>query len=113
MIAWLRNSIGIFLPFGRDARHTLLYIVISLCGPALTLLAWWAMNEIKTFPGTSGAERLEAFARLATMAMGGLLVIVIALSCFVSIRAIKIGPNGIEAQGSGGESNATDPEPRS
>lgn len=109
MIRWLRDFVGIFLPFSRDARHTLLYLVIALCGPSLTIMGWWAMDEIRTFPDTTGEARLEAFAKLATMAMGGLLIIVIALSCFVSIRAIKIGLNGIEAQGSGGDQHAPTP----
>lgn len=95
-------SIVSWFPFSRAGRQTLLYLVIALCGPALTLLGWWAMIEVRDFPGTTGEARLEVFARLATMVMAGLLVIIVALSCFVSIRAIKIGKDGLEANSYGG-----------
>lgn len=96
-------SIVAWFPFTRAGRQTFIYLMIGLCGPALTILGWWAMETVRDFPGTTGTERLEVYARLATMVMVGLLVIIVALSCFVSIRAIKIGAGGIEAKGRGGE----------
>ena len=98
-------SIVAWFPFTRAGRQTLVYVALSLCGPALTILVWWAMQVIRYFPDTTGQERLEAFAKLATMVTGGLLVIVIALACFVSIRAVKIGKDGIEAKSHGGEND--------
>jgi len=90
-------------PFTREGRQTLVYITLAGCGPALTLVLIWAMSVVRDFGGADATERLDKFATLATIIASALVIIVIALSCFVSIRAIKIGKDGIEA--SGGEGN--------
>lgn len=102
-------SIVSWFPFSRAGRQTLIYLVISLCGPALTLLTWWAMETVEHFPDTTGSERLEVYARLATMVLAGLLIIIVALSCFISIRAIKIGKDGLEASSRGGDEDDDPP----
>lgn len=90
------------LPFTRDGRQTLIYLVLAGCGPALTFVVFWSMRVIQAFPGASAEQRLEKYANLAMLVGSALIIIVIALSCFVSIRAIKVGKDGIEAQGDGG-----------
>lgn len=86
---------GRFFPFTREGRQSLIYIVLAGCGPALTLVVIWAMSL------TERAGQWAIFASLADKVAWGLLLIVLALACFVSIRAIKIGKNGIEATGDG------------
>ena len=90
-------------PFTREGRQTLVYLTLAGCGPALTFVIVWALGVIRDFNGADAAQRLDKFATLATIIASALVIIVIALSCFVSIRAIKIGKDGIEA--SGGEGN--------
>jgi len=88
-----------FLPFSRDGRQTMVYVVFAGCGPALTLCVLWAMRVIRDWSGASDAERLDKFASLAMLIGSALLVIVVALACFVSIRAIKIDKDGLSAEG--------------
>lgn len=90
------------VPFTRDGRQTLIYLTFAGCGPALTALVLWSLSVIRVFPGADAATRLAKFADLAMLVGLALLVIVLALACFVSIRAIKIGKDGIEASGDGG-----------
>lgn len=87
-----------FFPFTREARQTLMYLVLAGCGPALTGCIMWALSVVEVFPGTSGDARLAAYVDLAKPLGWGLMIIIIALACFVSIRAIKVGKDGIEAQ---------------
>lgn len=90
-------------PFTREGRHTLVYIVFSCSGPALTGLILWALYSIEDFAGADAKERLDRFAELSMLVGSALLVTVVALACFVSIRAIKIGKDGIDAQGGPGD----------
>lgn len=80
-------------PFTRDGRQTLIYIALAGCGPALTLLVMWAMDASQT------ANQWAIFADLANKVAWALLLIVLALAMFVSIRAIKVGKDGLEASG--------------
>lgn len=81
-------------PFTREGRQTLVYLVFAGCGPSLTLLVMWAMNQ------SLGQPKLwPTFTRLATIVAVALLIITIALGMFVSIRALKISRGGIEASG--------------
>lgn len=84
-------------PFTRDGRQTLVYIVFAGCGPALTVATLWAMQVIHDWTGASDAARLDKFAELAVLIGVALLIVTVALACFVSIRAIKVGRDGIEA----------------
>lgn len=86
-------------PFTREGRQTLIYLVLAGCGPALTAVIVWAMYIIRGWSDASAELRLDKFASLAMVVASALVIIVIALSCFVSIRAIKIGKDGIEADG--------------
>lgn len=81
-----------WFPYGRSGRQTLLYIVLALCGPALTGCLLWILRVVETFPDTTGEQRLEAYVDLSKPLGWALLIIVVALACFVSIRAVKIGP---------------------
>lgn len=83
-------------PFSRDGRQTLIYIVFAFAGPALTAVVIWAMIE--------ALERVALWATfrdLALIVAAALMVVVIGLAMFVSIRAIKVGRDGIEASGEG------------
>lgn len=80
-------------PFSHDGRQTLVYLVFAGAGPALTALVWWAMRQ------AGAAAQWGIFDNLANVVAAALLVIVIGLAMFVSIRAIKIGRDGIEASG--------------
>jgi hypothetical protein len=87
------------VPFSHDGRQTLVYLVFAGCGPVLTLVVWWAMRQ------AGGAAQWSIFGQLANIVAGALLIVVIGLAMFVSIRAIKIGRDGLEASG--------DPDPGS
>jgi hypothetical protein len=100
--AWIGRGIGNvrgLFPFTREGRQTLIYLTLAGCGPALTGVVIWAMHVIETFPDADAAQRLDKFADLAFIIGAGLLIITVALACFVSIRAIKIGRDGLEATG--------------
>lgn len=71
-------------PFTREGRQTLVYLCLAGCGPALTLIVIWAMHL------SEDAGQWAIFADLANKVAWALLVIVLALACFVSIRAIKL-----------------------
>ncbi len=92
-----------WLPWTREGRQTLIYLVLALCGPALTVCIMWALSVIETFPGTTGQQRLDAYVSLAAPLGWSLIIIVLALSCFVSIRAIKIeaGKDGVKGDVTG------------
>lgn len=86
-------------PFTREGRQTLIYLVLAGCGPALTGVIVWAMQVIRGWQSVDAASRLDRFADLAMVMASALVIIVIALACFVSIRAIKVGKDGFEASG--------------
>ena len=88
-----------WIPWLRDGRQTLIYVTLALCGPALTACIMWALNVVEHFPGADGEARLAAYVDLAKPLTWALMVIVLALACFVSIRAIKVGRDGISAEG--------------
>lgn len=88
-----------WVPFTHQGRQTLIYITLALCGPALTFCIMWALSVVEQFPGTSGEARLAAYVELAKPMTWALLIIVVALACFVSIRAIRIGKDGLSAEG--------------
>lgn len=90
-----------WFPFTREGRQTLVYCALAGCGPALTAIVVWALVIIRNWSEVPAIIRLDKFAELAMLVAVGLLIIVIALACFVSIRAIKIGKDGIEASGDG------------
>jgi hypothetical protein len=83
------------------------YLVFAGAGPALSALIIWAMVAIRAWGGATAIAKLDRFATLAYIVAGALLIIVAALACFVSIRALKISAHGLEATGSGGDGNAT------
>lgn len=86
-----------WLPWTRSGRQTLLTVVFALCGPALTACIMWALSIVETFPGAGAEQRLEAYVKLAQPIGWALIVIVVALAAYISIRSIKAGKDGIEA----------------
>lgn len=98
-----RNPLTWF-PYSREGRQTVIYLALAGCGPALTLVMMWAMNTIRFWDQADATARLDKFATLAILIGVALLIIVTALACFVSIRAVKISKDGFEA--TGGESQA-------
>jgi len=90
-------------PFTREGRQTLVYITLAGCGPALTACIMWALSVIEKFPGASAEQRLDRYVELAYPLTWGLLLIVLALACFVSIRAVKLeaGKDGVKLDASG------------
>lgn len=93
-----------WFPYSREGRQTLIYLTLAGCGPALTLAMVWAMQTIRGWSEASATARLDKFAVLAYLIGAALLIIVTALACFVSIRAVKISKDGFEA--TGGENSA-------
>lgn len=94
---------GKWLPFTRAGERTWVYMLGGLCAPVLTVIVIWALQVIRYWPGATPEQKLEKFFILAMLVATGLLIMVIAFACFISIRAIKVGKDGIEASGSGGE----------
>jgi hypothetical protein len=92
-------------PLTPEGRQTLIYLIFAGCGPALTGVVIWAMLIIRTWSDASAEIRLDKFAQLAMVVAAALMIIVIGLACFVSIRAIKakVGEASFEATGSGGD----------
>lgn len=86
-----------WLPWSRIGRQTLLTIVFAFCGPALTACILWILDVVKGFPGTTGEQRLEAYVKLAQPLGWSLIIIVVALAAYISIRSIKAGKDGLEA----------------
>ncbi len=84
-------------PLTMAGRQTLVYLVFAGSGPALTVLIIWAMRAIRDWQGADAADKLARFAFLAQYVAIALLILVVALACFVSIRAIKVGKDGLEA----------------
>jgi len=74
-----------------------LTIVFAMCGPALSVCILWALDTVETFPDTSGEARLEAYVTLAQPIGWSLIIIVVALAAYISIRSIKAGKDGLEA----------------
>lgn len=95
-----------WLPYTREGRQTLIYLALAGCGPALTVVMVWAMQVIRDWNEASAAARLDKFATLAYLIGASLLIIVTALACFVSIRAVKISKDGFEATGGEGSAPA-------
>lgn len=85
-------------PFNRAGRQTLVYLSLAGSGPVLTAATIWALGIIRDFPGADAAARLRAFASIADKVAWSLFVVVVALACFVSIRAVKLGKGGFEAE---------------
>lgn len=86
-----------WIPWTRSGRQTLLCIVFALCGPALCACIMWILRVVETFPGTTGQARLDAYVKLSQPMGWSLIVIVVALAAYISIRSIKAGKDGIEA----------------
>lgn len=80
-------------PFSRDGRQTLIYLVFAGAGPALTALVIWAMDRALLH------KMFGLFRDLSWFVATSMMIVVIGLSMFVSIRAIKVGKDGLEASG--------------
>ena len=81
------------LPLSREGRMTLVYVIFAGAGPALSAIQIWAMREAMQ------AGQWQVFADLALVNALGQFVVVLALTAFVSIRAFKIGRDGLEMDG--------------
>ena len=86
-----------WFPFTRDGRQTLVYLALAGCGPALTFGIIWALQTIRDWKEASAELRLDKFASLAMMLGYNSIIITVALACFVSIRAVKVSKDGLEA----------------
>lgn len=78
-------------PFQHEGRQTLIYLVFAGAGPALTLIALHVLEQ------TEAARQWDIYAAMARILGWSLLIIVCGLGMFVSIRAIKLGKDGFEA----------------
>lgn len=93
-------------PLSRAGRQTLVYLCLAGSGPVLTGIVIWSLVAIRDWAKVDPAVKLARFASLTNYVAVSLLIIVIALACFVSIRAVKIGKDGIEAESN---DNGNDP----
>lgn len=84
-------------PFTREGRQTLIYLSFAGAGPALSGIQIWAMLQAMR------AGQWKVFSDLAMVNAAGQFLVVLALTAFVSIRAIKIGKGGLEMDGTQGE----------
>lgn len=88
-------------PLSQAGRQTLVYLSFAGAGPVIVGVLIWTLFEIRYWADASPATRLDRFATLADLVAVAHLVVIIALACFVSIRAIRIGKDGIEAESNG------------
>lgn len=86
------RALAAAFPFSFAGRQTLIYLVFAGAGPAITLLLIWAMRQ------SLAAKLWDQFTHLSNELALAHLIVVIGLAMFVSIRSLKIGPDGIEAQ---------------
>jgi zinc transporter ZupT len=84
-----------WLPYTHEGRQTLVYLVFAGAGPALTAVVIWAMLKSLDF------KLFQTFSQLALVIAAGMFVVVVGLSMFVSIRAVKLGKDGFSAEGGG------------
>lgn len=104
-----------WFPFTQDGRQTLVYLALAGCGPALlgAMLAtgYTALDVIQNWPDAGADKRLDAYALLAGQIIAflgwGLTTIVLALACFVSIRAINFNLKNGTASVQGRDNDAT------
>jgi hypothetical protein len=89
LVRFLRSLV----PFTHEGRQTLVYLVFAGAGPVLTILVFYAM--IRAFD--EGQWGLGG--ELANKLAWGLLILICALACFVSIRAIRLGKDGFGVEG--------------
>lgn len=82
-------------PFTREGRKTLVYLTLAGAGPATSGINLWAMSV------AADAGQWVSFHSLAMTNAIGNGIIVTALAMFVSIRAIRISKDGLEANGEG------------
>jgi hypothetical protein len=80
-------------PFSHDGRQTLIYLMFSLSTGILTLIVWWAMDRL------FNAQQWQAGKQLADKVAWGLLISISGYACFVSLRAISLGKDGLNVQG--------------
>jgi small-conductance mechanosensitive channel len=89
LTAFLRSLV----PYSHEGRQTLVYLIFAGAGPVLTVLVFYAM--LRAF----NEKQWGLGGQLANKLGWGLLIIVCALACFVALRAIKLGPGGLDVQG--------------
>ena len=85
MIRWFKS----FLPFSLDARASLMYLSFAGGGPAVLIALMINMDTIRNWTGAPAGERLERYADIADKLAWGLLIVLVTLACFISIRAFK------------------------
>ena len=85
-------------PFSHEGRQTLIYVCIAWAAPIMCGMLIWAQTRIEKFPGAAADQRLARFADISDRVSWGLLVILVAFACFVSIRAMKIDKNGLSVE---------------
>jgi hypothetical protein len=83
-----------YLPFTREGRQTLIYLMFAGAGPALCLIVMWAMSGALAHVGL-----WSLFAQLSLIVAICLLVTVSGFAAFVAIRALKIGRDGFSMEG--------------
>lgn len=86
-------SIKDYLPLTREGRQTLVYLNFIWAGLVLAALVWWAMEQALS----RGWQAL--FVELSRYVAIGLLIDILGLAMFVSLRAFKLGSDGISAFG--------------
>ena len=104
-----------WVPFSQDGRQTLVYLALAGCGPALlgAMLGtgFTALDVIRNWPDAAAEQRLDAYAILAGQIIAfvgwALMTIVLALACFVSIRAISFNIKNGTANVQGRDDDAT------
>jgi len=97
MIKWLKQ----FLPFTTDGRATLIYVMFAGAGPAVMGAIIYAMRTIRNWTAAPANQRLDLFAGIADKLAWGLLIVLVTLACFISIRAIRFGKDGFNVNGNG------------
>jgi hypothetical protein len=101
LFAWIGRGIGNargLFPFSHEGRQTLVYICLAWAAPIICGMVLWAMRAIRDWGDAPAVDRLNRFADIADRLSWGLVLILVAYACFVSIRAVKIGKDGFSAE---------------
>lgn len=91
--AWLGRGLlnvrGLF-PFTHEGRATLVYLMFAGAGPAVMFAIIYGLRTIRDWTGAPAIQRLDRFAEIVDKLGWGMVIVLVTMACFISIRAFKL-----------------------